>query len=57
MERKKFFNVFGLGMMGILFAKFSSLKLFSKNTDNKKKINVKINPLAVRRQKIGSKNV
>jgi len=57
MERKKFFNVFGLGMMGILFAKFSSLKPFSKDLINKKKINVKINPLAVRRQKIGSKNV
>ena len=57
MERKKFFNVFGLGMMGILFAKFSSLKPFSKNLNIKKKINVKINPLAVRRQKIGSKNV
>jgi hypothetical protein len=57
MERKKFFTVFGLGMMGILFAKFSSHKPFSKNLNNKKKINVKINPLAVRRQKIGSKNV
>ena len=57
MERKKFFSVFGLGMMGILFAKFSSLKPFSKNLNNKKKVNVKINPLAVRRQKIGSKNV
>ena len=57
MERKKFFNVFGLGMMGILFAKFSSLKPFSKDLNNKKKIKVKINPLAVRREKIGSKNV
>lgn len=57
MERKKFFSVFGLGMMGILFTRFFSLKLFSKNPNNKKKINVKINPLAVKRQKIGSKNV
>ena len=57
MERKKFFSLFGLGMMGVLITKFSSLKLFSKNITNKKKINVKINPLAVRRQKIGSKNV
>jgi hypothetical protein len=57
MERKKFFNVFGLGMMGIIFAKFSSLKPFSKNLNDKKKIDIKINPLAVRRQKIGSKNV
>jgi len=57
MERKKFFNVFGLGIMGILFAKFSSLKLSPKKMNSKKNINVKINPLAVRRQKIGSKNV
>ena len=57
MERKKFFSVFGLGMMGILFTRFSSLKLFSKIPNNKKKIKVKINPLAVKRQKIGSKNV
>jgi len=57
MERKKFFNVFGLGMIGIVFANFSSLNPFSKNPNKKKKINVKINPLAVRRQKIGNKNV
>ena len=57
MERKKFFNVFGLGIMGILFAKFSSLKPSPKKMNSKKNINVKINPLAVRRQKIGSKNV
>ena len=57
MERKKFFSVFGLGMMGVLITKFSSLKLFSKNLNDKKKINVKINTLAVKRQKIGSKNV
>jgi len=57
MERKKFFGVIGMGTMGILFTRFSSLKLFSKNPNNKKKIKVKINPLAVKRQKIGSKNV
>ena len=57
MERKKFFSVFGLGMMGILIAKISSLKPFSKDLNNKKKMNVEINPLAVRRQKIGRKNV
>jgi len=57
MERKKFFSVFGLGMMGVLITKFSSLKLFSKNLNNKKKINVKINTLAVKREKIGNRNV
>jgi len=57
MERKKFFGVFGLGVMGILFTKFSSFKLFSKNLNDKKKVNVKINPLAIKRQKIGGKNV
>ncbi len=57
MERKKFFSVFGLGMMGVLITKFSSLKLFSKNLNDKKKINVKINTLAVKREKIGNRNV
>ena len=57
MERKKFFSVFGLGTMGILFTRFSPFKIFSKYPNNKKKINVKINPLAIKRQKIGSKNV
>lgn len=57
MKRKKFFSVFGLGMMGILFVKISSLKPFSKNLTIKKKINIEINPLAVRRQKLGPKNV
>lgn len=57
MERKKFFSLFGLGMMGALFTKFSSLKLFSKNLNNKKKIDVKINTLAVKREKIGNRNV
>ena len=57
MERKKFFSVIGLGTMGFLFTRIFSLKLFSKNPNNKKKIKVKINPLAVKRQKIGSKNV
>jgi len=57
MERKKFFSVFGLGMIGVLIAKFSSLKLISKNLNNKKKINVKINTLAVKRKKIGNRNV
>lgn len=57
MERKKFFNVFGLGVMGILLVKFSYFRTFAKNINNKKKINVKINPLAVKRQRIGNKNV
>jgi len=57
MERKKFFSVFGLGTMGILFTRFSSLKLFSKNLNNKKRINVKINTLAVKREKLGNRNV
>jgi hypothetical protein len=57
MERKKFFGVFGLGVMGILVTKYSSLKFFSKNLNDKKKVNVTINPLAIKRQKIGGKNV
>jgi hypothetical protein len=57
MERKKFFSVFGLGTMGILFTRFSPLKIFSKNLNDKKKINVKINTLAVKREKIGNRNV
>jgi len=57
MERKKFFSVFGLGVVGVLFTRFSSLKFFSRNLNDKKRINVKINPLAVKRQKIGNKDV
>jgi hypothetical protein len=57
MKRKKFFNVFGLGILGILFTKFSSQNISFRNLKGKKKINVNINPLAVKRNKIGGKNV
>ena len=57
MERKKFFSLFGLGTMGILFTRFPPLKLFSKILNYKKKINVKINTLAVKREKTGNRNV
>lgn len=56
MERKKFFSALGLGTVGILFAGISPLKYFIKNDKSDKKINVKINPLAVKRKSIGGKN-
>jgi hypothetical protein len=57
MKRKKFFSAFGIGMLGILITKFSPLKLLNKFTKENKHIKVRINPLAVKRQKIGGKNV
>lgn len=56
MERKKFFSVAGLGIAGFLFARYIPFKKFLGRSD-KKKINVRINSMAVKRQKIGEKNV
>ena len=57
MERKKFFNAIGMSLIGILFIKLSPFRLFSKLNVNRRKIKVHINPFAVKRQKIGGKNV
>jgi len=58
MNRKKFFTAISLGAIG--FTIFNSLpfSLFSKpNEKYKSQIKVKINPLAVSRNKVGGKNV
>ncbi len=57
MERKKFFNAIGMGLIGILFVKLSPFRLFSKQNVSKRRIKVHINPFAVKRQKVGGKNV
>ncbi len=57
MERKKFFNAIGMSLIGILFVKLFPFRLFSKQNVNKRKIKVHINPFAVKRKKIGGKNV
>jgi len=56
MERKKFFSIAGLGIVGFIAAKYIPFKNLFGKTD-KKKINVRINNMAVKRQKIGEKNV
>jgi branched-subunit amino acid transport protein AzlD len=57
MERKKFFSAFGVGIVGIVLTKIFPFSMFKNNGKDTKKIKVKINPLAVKRQKIGGKNV
>jgi len=62
MERKKFFSSIALGFLGIFAAKnilfnmFSSRKYKIKKTNIKKNSRVKINPLAVSRNKTGANN-
>ncbi|MFC2103004.1 hypothetical protein ACFLSS_01100 [Bacteroidota bacterium] len=56
-ERKKFFGTVGLGFLGFLFAGFSPLKVFLKNRNATKRVDVKINSLAVKRTKMGGRNV
>lgn len=58
MNRKNFFTSISFGAIG--FAVYSSfpIKYFSKKSGFfKDKIEVKVNPLAVSRKKVGGKNV
>jgi len=55
MDRKKFFSSFGIGLTGLMLIKALPFKFFEKKKNNKK-ISVKINPLAIKREKIGGKN-
>jgi len=62
MERKKFFYSIGLGFIGTLAVKNIILNFFTKKivadkSHVSKNTRVKINPLAVRRNKTGTKNV
>ena len=56
-DRNKFFSVFGLGMIGVLFSKIFPFSSIINTKSNVKNVKVKINPLAVKREKIGGKNV
>jgi len=56
MDRNKFFSVVGLGVIGVLFTKIFPIKFTSTKNSKKKNIEVKINPLAVKRKKVNSKN-
>jgi len=56
-DRNKFFSVVGLGVIAVLFTKIFPFS-FASNTKSKgKKMKVKINPLAVKREKVSDKNV
>ena len=56
MNRKKFFALFSTGIIGMTFLKANPFKLITGNKNENKKIKVKINPDAVKRDKSGNKN-
>jgi hypothetical protein len=56
MKRNKFFISLGTGAFGLLLLNKFPLNLFSKN-NAKRHVEIKINPDAVSRKKIGDKNV
>ncbi len=58
-QRKKFFISLGTGFAGFMLLKSFPFSFFNKNSNSLKEnreINIKINPLAVRRNKIGGNN-
>ena len=59
MNRKKFFSSIGIAAIGYLITKsFPKIPFVSKILNNKTaKVSVKINPLAVKREKTGKDNV
>ena len=57
MNRNKFFSVVGLGMVGVLISKIVPIQFTSGKKVKTKKVNVIINPLAVKREKVAGKNV
>jgi hypothetical protein len=57
MNRNKFFGVVGLGMIGVFMTKVIPFKFASGKKTKAKRVNVKINPLAVKREKVIGKNV
>jgi hypothetical protein len=58
MDRKKFFKSISVSIIGLAFLIMNPIKFFSTKNHSIKgeKIKVKINPLAVKREKIGKKN-
>jgi len=58
MNRKIFFTSISLGAVGFAVYNSFPMKYFSKKTGSfRNKIDVKVNPLAVSRKKVGGKNV
>lgn len=58
MNRKKFFTSISVGAFGFAVYNSFPMKYFSKSSGVfKNKIEVKVNPLAVSRKKVGGKNV
>jgi hypothetical protein len=55
-ERKKFFVNLGKGFAGLVLVNSLPFKLFGKNNPSSRKVEIKINPLAVIRKKDGKKN-
>ncbi|MFI5238023.1 MAG: hypothetical protein ACHQLA_08795 [Ignavibacteriales bacterium] len=56
MNRKKFFALFSTGIAGIAILKSNPLRLFRDSKNQADKMNVKLNPDAVKRDKPGKKN-
>ena len=58
MDRKKFVALFSTGIIGAVLLKVNPLNLFGdgKKRNSNKSVEVKINPLAVNREKSGKKN-
>lgn len=58
MNRKNFFTLISTSFLGIAFLRMNPLKLFGlkKNSSIGNSMKVKINPLAVNRDKTGKKN-
>ena len=58
MNRKKFFTSVALGAIGLAVYNSFPMKYFSKASGFvNNKIEIKLNPLAVSRKKVGGKNV
>jgi hypothetical protein len=55
-ERKKFFTKLAKGFMGLVLVSSFPFKLFARNNSSLKKVEIKINPLAVSRDKDNRKN-
>ena len=58
MDRKKFVALFSTGILGLTFLKVNPLNFLglAKKNQSNKAVEVKINPLAVNRNKTGKKN-
>jgi len=55
-ERKKFFVKLGKGFMGFVLISSFPFKIFGRNNSFLKKVEIKINPLAISRDKDKKKN-